>query len=91
MNNSRINPMFADTAANARMVSDGTQLMINGIIPVPSAATWECIIQNGAEHTIFSANNNGKIPGNPALPFLTTGLVIDTLTNCTVLIYTTPS
>jgi hypothetical protein len=89
-NNSRINPMFADTASDARMVSDATEVMIKGILVIPSNATWACILKDGAGNTIFSASNvaaGSVMP--PCTPFLTTGLVINTLTNCTALIYTT--
>lgn len=90
-NNSRINPMFADTASDARLVSDATEVMISGVMVVPSNATWACILKDGAGNTKFSANNvaaGACMP--PAVPFLTTGLVVGTLTNCTALIYTTP-
>ena len=90
-NNSRINPMFADTASSARMVSDGTELMISGVLCIPSNATWAVILKDGAGNVIFSASNvaaGAVMP--PVVPFHTTGLVIDTLTNATALIYTTP-
>lgn len=90
-NNSRINPMFADTASDARMVSDATELMISGVLVIPSNATWACILHDGAGNIKFSASNvaaGSVMP--PTVPFMTTGLVINTLTNCTVLIYTTP-
>jgi hypothetical protein len=89
-NNSRINPMYADTASDARLVADGTVVNINGIMVIPSNATWACILKDGAGNTIFSANNvaaGAVMP--PIQPFSTTGLVVNTLTNCTVLIYTT--
>ena len=90
-NNSRINPMYADTASDARLVSDTTQVMISGILVIPSNATWACIIKDGAGNIKFSASNvaaGAVIP--PCVPFLSTGLVVNTLTACTALIYTTP-
>jgi hypothetical protein len=89
-NNSRIQPLFVDTASSSRLVSDTTEIMISGILPIPSAATWAVILKNGAGDIIYSANNTGGIPPNPIVPFKTTGLVIDTLTSATCLIYTIP-
>lgn len=91
-NNSRINPMYVDTASSARLINDATVLMISGIMCIPSNATWAVILKDGAGNVKFSANNVGagaSMP--PCQPFLTTGLVVDTLTNATCLIYTTPS
>lgn len=90
-NNARINPMFADTASGARMCNDATELTISGILCIPSNATWAVILKNGAGNVIFSASNvaaGAVMP--PCKPFKTTGLVIDTLTNATALIYTIP-
>jgi hypothetical protein len=90
-NNSRINPMLADTASDSRLVRDSTQVMIKGIMVIPTNATWACILKDGAGNTIFSANNvaaGACMP--PCQPFSTTGLVVNTLTNCSALIYTTP-
>ena len=39
-NNAKINPMYADTASNARMCNDATVLMIKGIMCIPTNATW---------------------------------------------------
>jgi hypothetical protein len=83
--------MFADTASDARLVSDTTQLMISGVLVIPSNATWSCILKDGSGDTIFSASNlaaGAVIP--PCVPFSVTGLVVGTLTNCTALIYTVP-
>lgn len=90
-NNSRLNPMYVDTASSSRLVSDSTEIMISGIIPIASAATWSIILKDGAGNIIYSANNNLGVPSLPAVPFRTTGLVVDTLTSCTALIYTVPS
>ena len=50
-----------------------------------------CLLRkNGVGDIIYSANNNAGIPNFPSVPFLTTGLVVDTLTSCTALIYTVP-
>lgn len=87
-NNSRIQPMFADTASDARLVSDSTELTIHGIMCVPSNATWACILKDGAGNTIFSASNVAAGAVMPPKSFKTVGLVVNTLTNCTVLIYT---
>jgi len=91
-NNSRINPMFADTASDSRLVGDTTKIMISGIMVQPSNATWACILKDGAGNTIFSASNvaaGSVMP--PCVPFMSTGLVVNTLTNCTAFIYTTPA
>ena len=88
-NNSHINPMFADTASDARLVTDTTILTISGVLVVPSNATWACILKDGAGNIKFSASNiaaGAVMP--PCVPFQTTGLVVNTLTNCTALIYT---
>lgn len=90
-NNSRINPMFADTASDSRLVSDATEVMISGVTVIPSAATWVVVLKDGAGNTIFYSDEdsiNASVPFT--VPFLTTGLVVNTLTNATVLIYTTP-
>ena len=90
-NNSRINPMLADTASNSRLVSDTTPIMITAIIVKPSNATWAVTIRDGAGNNIFDANQiGGPITFSPSVPFLTTGLVINTLTAATVYIYTCP-
>jgi hypothetical protein len=90
-NNSRINPMYVDTASSSRLVSDSTSLMINNIAVVASNATWSCILKNGAGSIVYSASNIAGVPSAFTVPFLTTGLVVDTLTACTLLIYTTPA
>ena len=46
-NNSRIHPFYVDTASSARLVSDTTEVMISGITPIASAATWSLILKNG--------------------------------------------
>jgi hypothetical protein len=90
-NNSRQNPMVADTASDARLVSDTTQVMISAIVVKASNATWAVILKNGAGGTIFDASQiAGPITFTPATPFLSTGLVVNTLTNATVYIYTVP-
>ena len=89
-NNSRIQPIFIDTASSSRLVGVNTEVMISGIIPIASAATWSIILKNEAGDVIYSANNNAGIPDFPSVPFKTTGLVVDTLTSCTALIYCTP-
>ena len=91
-NNSRINPMLADTASSARLVSDSTRICISAIQVVASNATWAVVLKNGVGDIVYSANNiAGGNPFRPAVPFWTTGLVIDTLTAATVYIYTNPS
>lgn len=91
-NNSRTNPMQVNTASDSRLVSDTTQVMISGIVIAPTNATWSCILKNGVGDIIFSGNNNYAPLGIlPVTPFLVTGLVVNTLTNCSVLIYTVPS
>ena len=90
-NNSRQNPMIADTASSARLVSDGTQVMISSIVVKASNATWAVKLTDGAGGIIFDASQiGGPITFTPAVPFLTTGLVVDTLTNAIAYIYTTP-
>jgi hypothetical protein len=83
--------MYADTASNARLVNDATELMISGVICIPTNATWVVQLNDGAGNIIFYADNvaaGHNIP--PCVPFKTTGLVVATLTNAKVLIYTTP-
>jgi hypothetical protein len=83
--------MYADTASDSRLVRGTTELMISGVMVVPSNATWACILKDEAGNIKFSASNvaaGAVMP--PCVPFKTTGLVVNTLTNCTVLIYTTP-
>jgi hypothetical protein len=90
-NNSRVNPMVADTASDSRLVSDTTEVMISAIVVKASSVTWAVLLKNGAGNTIFDASNTaGPITFTPATPFLTTGLVVSTLTNATAYIYTTP-
>jgi len=89
-NNSRINPMYIDTTGS--LIGVNTRISINGILVLPSNATWAITIKNGAGDTIFFADNvgsNGAMP--PCVPFWSTGLEVTTLTNCTALIYTNPS
>jgi hypothetical protein len=62
--------------------------MIKGIQPIPSNATWAVILKDGAGNTIYSASNVAAGNGFIASPFKTTGLVVGTLTNATVLIHT---
>lgn len=91
-NNAKINPMYADTAANARLVNDATEVEISGVLVIPSNATWACVLSDAAGNIKFSASNvaaGAVIP--PCVPFRTTGLVVTTLTNCSALIYTIPS
>jgi len=91
-NNSRINPMLADTASDSRLISDDSVLMISGVMVQPSNATWACILHDGSGNVIFSASNvaaGAVMP--PCVPFLTTGLIVNTLTNCVAYIYTTPA
>ena len=91
-NNSRINPMKADTASGARLVSDTTQVMISAIVVKASNATWAVILYDGAGNVIFDASQiAGPLTFSPAVPFLTTGLVVNTLTNAIAYIYTTPA
>jgi hypothetical protein len=88
-NNARVNPMYADTASNARMVNDATELTINGILCIPTNATWVVQLNDGAGNIIFYADNVAAGTGIPPRDgFKTTGLVIATLTNASVLIYT---
>jgi hypothetical protein len=88
-NNSRINPMVADTASDARLVSDTTDIRINAIMVKPSNATWAVILKDGAGNTIFDVSNvAGPSSFSPGAPFISTGLVVNTLTNATVYIYT---
>lgn len=90
-NNSRINPMLADTASSSRLVSDTTKVMISAIVVKASNATWAVILKDGAGNAIFDASNiAGPVTFTPTVPFLTTGLVVDTLTNASAYIYTTP-
>jgi hypothetical protein len=91
-NNSRINPMYVDTASDSRLVNDATELMISGVLCIPSDPTWAVILKDGAGNVKFSASNvaaGAVMP--PCQPFKTTGLVVNTLTNATALIYTIPS
>jgi len=90
-NNSRRNPMIADTASDARLVSDSTPVMISSIVVKASNATWAVIINDGAGQPIFDASQiAGPITFTPAVPFLSTGLVVNTLTNAKAYIYTCP-
>ena len=83
--------MLADTASDARLVSDSTQVMISAIVVKASNATWAVILKNGAGNVIFDASQiAGPITFTPSVPFLTTGLVVNTLTNATAYIFTTP-
>jgi hypothetical protein len=84
-NNSRINPMYVDTASSARLVNDTSVVDIVNIIPIASNATWAVILKDGAGNVIYSASNVAGIPTVES--FQTTGLVVDTLTNATCLIY----
>ena len=91
-NDSTQNPMIADTASDSRLVSDITRICINSIVIKASNATWAVILKDGAGNIIFDANQiAGPIHFAPAVPFYTTGLVINTLTAATVYIYTNPS
>ena len=84
--------MFVDTASSSRLVSDTSQVMINGIIVIPSAGTWAIVLKDGSGNVIYQANENSANSSyQPTTPFLVTGLVVDTLTTCTALIYTIPS
>ena len=90
-NNAKINPMYADTASDARLVNDATEVEIIGIMCIPTNATWVVQLENGVGNIIFYADNvaaGAVMP--PCIPFKTTGLVVATLTNASVLIYTTP-
>jgi len=83
--------MYVDTASDSRLVSDSTQVMISAIVMILSNATWSVILKDGSGNIIFQADNNGSsAPFCPSVPFLTTGLVVNTLTNAKLLIYTTP-
>jgi hypothetical protein len=88
-NNSRINPMVADTASDSRLVSDTTVVRINKILVKASNATWAVILKDGAGNVIFNASNlaSGGTGGLFAIDLLTTGLVVNTLTAATVYIY----
>ena len=87
-NNSRINPMVADTASDSRLVADGTVVYIRKILVKASNATWAVILKNGAGDTIFDANNLANGTGGLFdLDYETTGLVVNTLTAATILIY----
>jgi len=91
-NNSRVNPMVADTASDSRLVSDSTRVSINAIMVAPSNATWAVILKDGSGNTILDINNvAGPTSFVPAVPFWSTGLVVNTLTNAKVYIYTNPS
>ena len=90
-NYSRIQPFYVDTASSSRLISGTTEIMISGIIPIASNATWAIILKNEAGDIIYSANNFLGVPNSPSVPFKTTGLVVDTLTSCTALIYSVPS
>ena len=89
-NNSRINPMYVDTTGS--LIGVGTRVSINGILVLPSNATWAITIKDGAGNYKFFADNvgaNGAMP--PCVPFWSEGLQVTTLTNCTALIFTNPS
>lgn len=88
-NNSRINPMYADVASNARLVSDATQITIIGVSCIPTNATWVVQLNDGLGNIIFYADNVAAGTGIPPQGgFSSTGLVVATLTNAKVLIYT---
>ena len=83
--------MIADTASDARLVSDTTEIMISAIIVKASNATWAVILNDGAGQPVFDASQiAGPITFTPAAPFLCTGLIVNTLTNAKAYIYTVP-
>ena len=90
-NNARVNPMIADTASSSRLVNDSTVVMISGIQVYASASTWVVILKDGAGNIIFRADNVAGNNFRPTVPFITTGLVVDTLTAAIAYIYTVPS
>jgi hypothetical protein len=89
-NNSRINPMLADTASDSRLVSDTTVVRISRILVKASNATWAVILKDGAGNIIFDANQlaSGGTGGLFILDYASTGLVVNTLTAATAYIYT---
>jgi len=82
-NNLSINPYNLDTAGE---VVSSTNMRIEGIVPVPSGATWSVILHDKNGKVIYSANNNGGIPITP-LPFKAEGLKPATLTSASVLVW----
>ncbi len=80
------NPLYVD--ATGHLISVGVELKIMGVLVLPSNATWAITLQDGAGKNIFFSDNVGNGKGMPpVMPFLTTGLQVTTLTNCTALIY----
>ena len=83
-NKSNINPMYI--YGTGGLIT--TDVTISGITVTPSNATWALIIKDKVGNVVFSANNTGNLGGiPPCVPFLSSGLVVDTVTNCTALIY----
>lgn len=89
-NNARTNPMQVDTASDARLCSGNTVLTISNIMVVPGGASWVAQLENEAGDVIFYSDENSGVPVI-STPFNTVGLVVATLTTCTLLIHTLPS
>ena len=88
------NPRQVDTVGDLCGVT--TEVMINGIIVIANADIWSAILKDGTGNVVFRADssitNHRSIYFAPSVPFKTTGLRADTLTNIDlVLIYTVPS
>ena len=84
-NNSRTNPMYADSVGG--LVNPNTVVTVVGIAILASNATWAITIQDGAGNTLYHASNTAGSAGIPPRSFTSTGLAVTTITNCTTLIY----
>lgn len=85
-NNSRINPMYVDSTGG--LVNPATEVRVVGIMLLPSNATWAITIKDGVGNYKFFADNVGVGACMVPEDFISTGLEVTTLTNCTALIYT---
>ena len=85
-NNSKINPIYID--ATGSLIGVNSQLTVEGVMILPSNATWAITIKDGVGNVKFFANNVAAGACMPPEQFVSTGLEVTTLTNCTALIYT---
>lgn len=84
-----VNPMYIDATCTVLLAN--TQTVISGIQILPSNATWAVTLKDGANNTVYHANNTTASNGFMSKSFRVTGLKVTTLTACTLLIYTDAS
>lgn len=82
-NDTSLSPMYLDTLGPIST----NLLIINGIIPIASNATWSVILKDKNGKIIYSANNIIGVPSLPIKPFVVDGLTTDTFTASAVLVY----